>query len=832
MNYPNIRNFLIPLLFSLTFIICEESQPRMKYLPISNYPFDLTDNTGRNVGDFLDQWDVVAEYYPETFLLTVGQDQIAPNLNQLSGIESLSDSATLYFGSDTALINYMHINKSNYGRSYLFSNTPITKQDRISPYFGWSSNSLPVDTSLINSYNGDFPRYLFYLSDGVGPFSSQSIIFVHWVSPQNYHIYRSSFSAGHHGMGGHGEWLGDYFDKIDYVNKIVDFDSTEIKMSFLYSNNLGNSGDSLDVMLDGLLAPDSISIIAGQTFDLVDFYGAAPKLTNYNPNDMYFWSFNENYNGYEISKRISGSSWSSTEQQFYVSYDSTDFTWYLNDDSVGINKLGGYGTIDSVEMEYTFEEDSLYLLGNKDICVNNSCPNFNIFNNDYYVDFSGINDIELISINLGLHLSKVDTSVGNISIQDMSGGVISTYLYPGGLDSNSMHIYNLGPGNLEYEIIPPSAPWVIMDTVIDTLQPDSYRTINFSVDLTDHDLAFPSELNYDVVINSNDNSSPVISLPFIIDIMEPVIEIPNFWGFTINEDDSLITNYNLYGYTGGLSSSISVDTDFVQVEIVQLNESNSFQLKAIPSTNWFGSCSIKVKHQNQFGYSDSTSINLNVNPVADLTIGPMMIYPTDSLFIQFSDIGDSVNFSWMDSKYQNSEVGPGFEYELFISQESGDNITNYHFENILDTAFVFFPDTNNFSDTHHTISWTLKTYELNNDEVLHSNFGQFIISINELSVLDSHIPKVFSLRQNYPNPFNPTTRIQYDMPNNEFVIIEIYNILGNRVRSLLKSEQKAGFNYVMWDATNDLGQSLSAGMYIYTIQAGEFRQTRKMLLMK
>ena len=171
MNYPNIRNFIIPLLFSLTFIICEESQPRMKYLPISNYPFDLSNNTGRNVVDFLEQWDVIAEYYPETFLLTVGQDQIAPNLNQLSGIESLSDSATLYFGSDTAIIKYMHINKSNYGRSYLFSNTPITKQDRIYPYFGWSSNSLPVDTSLINSYNSDFPRYLFYLSDGVGQFS-------------------------------------------------------------------------------------------------------------------------------------------------------------------------------------------------------------------------------------------------------------------------------------------------------------------------------------------------------------------------------------------------------------------------------------------------------------------------------------------------------------------------------------------------------------------------------------------------------------------------------------------------------------------------------------
>ncbi len=830
MKYPNIRTFIIPLLFSLTFIISEQPQPRIKYLPISNYPIDLSNNTGRNVGDFLEQWDVIAEYYPETFLLTVGQDQIAPNLNQLSGIESLSDSATLHFGSDTALIKYMHINKSNYGSSYLFSNTSITKQDRIYPYFGWSSNSLPVDTSLINSYNGDFPRYLFYLSDGIGPFSTQFIIFVHWVSPQNYHIYLNSFSAGHHGVGGHGEWLGDYFENIDYVNKIVDFDSTQIKMKFLYSNNLENSGDSLNVMLNGVLAPDSISIISGQTFELVDFYGAAPKLTNYNPNNMYSWSFNDNYDGYEISKRVSG--WSGSEQQFYVSHDSTAFTWFLNDDSVGINKQGGYGTIDSVEMEYTFEGDSLYLFGSKNICVNNSCPNFNSLDNDYYVEFSGINDIESVSINLGLHLSKVDTSIGNISIQNLSGGSIYTDLYPGEFVNGSMQIYNLGPGNLEYEITPPSVPWIIMDSELDTLQADVYSTISFSVDLTNHDVPYPSEIDYEVIINSNDNTSPVITVPFIIIINEPIIEIPNFWNFTINEDDSLITNYHLYGYTGGLSSSVSVDTDFVEVEIVQLNEVNSFQLKAIPSTNWFGSCSIKVKHQNQFGYSDSSSISLNVNPVTDPTIGPMMIYPTDSLFIQLSDIGDSINFSWMDSKYLNSDVGPGFEYELFISQVSGDHTTNYHFEDIQDTVFIFFPDTSNFIDTHHTIVWTLKTYELNNDEVLHSNFGQFYISINELSVLDNHIPKEFSLHQNYPNPFNPITRIQYDIPSDEYVIIDIYNLIGNKVRSLLKSEQKAGYNYVVWDARNDLGQSVSAGMYIYTIQAREFRKTKKMLLLK
>ncbi len=431
-----------------------------------------------------------------------------------------------------------------------------------------------------------------------------------------------------------------------------------------------------------------------------------------------------------------------------------------------------------------------------------------------------------------MHLSKVDTSVGNISIQDIVGNRIYTNLYPGEFASGSMQIYNLGPGNLEYEIIPPSAPWIIMDTVIDTLQPDIYSTINFSVDLVDQNLGYPSELYYEVVINSNDNSSPVITLPFIINVEEPIIDVPNFWGFTINEDDSLITNYYLYGYTGGLNSSVSVDTDFGQVEVIQLNEESSFQLKAIPSTNWFGSCRIKVKHQNQFGYSDSSYINLNVNPVTDPTIGPMMIYPTDSLFIQFSDIGDSINFLWMDSKYQNSDVGPGFEYELFITQESGSQTTNYHFENIQDTIFIFYPDTSDFTDTHHAINWTLKTYEINNDEVLHSNFGQFVISINELSVIKNNIPIEFSLRQNYPNPFNPTTKISYDLPEESLVTLSIYDLMGRKVRTLVDGEQAIGFKNIQWNATNDNDQPVPAGMYIYTIQAGEFRQTKKMILLK
>jgi len=91
------------------------------------------------------------------------------------------------------------------------------------------------------------------------------------------------------------------------------------------------------------------------------------------------------------------------------------------------------------------------------------------------------------------------------------------------------------------------------------------------------------------------------------------------------------------------------------------------------------------------------------------------------------------------------------------------------------------------------------------------------------------IPTVFALLQNYPNPFNPVTTLRYDLPEQSTVNIIIYDMLGRQVRTLLNQTQDAGFKSVIWDATNDY---VSAGVYLYKIQAGEFVQTRKMVLMK
>ena len=99
-------------------------------------------------------------------------------------------------------------------------------------------------------------------------------------------------------------------------------------------------------------------------------------------------------------------------------------------------------------------------------------------------------------------------------------------------------------------------------------------------------------------------------------------------------------------------------------------------------------------------------------------------------------------------------------------------------------------------------------------------------------VKNNNLPINYALHSAYPNPFNPTTKISYDLPENEYVSINIFDLMGRQIKSLVNKKQFAGFRSIQWDATNNSGQPVSAGIYIYTIQAGEFRQTKKMLFLK
>ncbi len=96
----------------------------------------------------------------------------------------------------------------------------------------------------------------------------------------------------------------------------------------------------------------------------------------------------------------------------------------------------------------------------------------------------------------------------------------------------------------------------------------------------------------------------------------------------------------------------------------------------------------------------------------------------------------------------------------------------------------------------------------------------------------AEIPTEFALAQNYPNPFNPETEIRYALPQAERVTIEIFNVLGQKVRTLLSAQQNAGYYNVRWNGRDNNGRLAGSGLYIYRISAGSFVAARKMILLR
>ena len=94
------------------------------------------------------------------------------------------------------------------------------------------------------------------------------------------------------------------------------------------------------------------------------------------------------------------------------------------------------------------------------------------------------------------------------------------------------------------------------------------------------------------------------------------------------------------------------------------------------------------------------------------------------------------------------------------------------------------------------------------------------------------LPDSYSLEQNYPNPFNPSTTIEYSLPEQADVEISIYNLIGQRVSTIVDEEKPSGSYSVTWDGTDDNGKPVATGIYFYRLKAGSIQETRKMMLLK
>ena len=159
-----------------------------------------------------------------------------------------------------------------------------------------------------------------------------------------------------------------------------------------------------------------------------------------------------------------------------------------------------------------------------------------------------------------------------------------------------------------------------------------------------------------------------------------------------------------------------------------------------------------------------------------------------------------------------------------------------------DTGEISVINTNSTLSVHYTVNmiaedgkeWVLTT-EYGEEYIIQGTgtitFTGYINGMT-LSQKVGIIPDVYTLHQNYPNPFNPVTTLRYELPDNNHVTLTIYDLNGREIDQLVNINQPAGHKSVQWNATDMHGKPVSAGVYLYQIRAGEFVQTRKMVLLK
>ena len=262
-----------------------------------------------------------------------------------------------------------------------------------------------------------------------------------------------------------------------------------------------------------------------------------------------------------------------------------------------------------------------------------------------------------------------------------------------------------------------------------------------------------------------------------------------------------------------------------------------YTIQRFVSPNWVGLGSIPGLGQSSYIYEATTSIDSS---------GQI----NDSTSFRVIALNYTFDYTFYSDEYNGysiDNIAPGVPGGLNVTLENTQAIINwlpiqdndfqyYSLEKDTDGTFqdaqTFNTEQNTFidSDIEEGITYSYRIRAVD-DSGNWSDYSE-VVQLSTLYSDNVDIANDFMLHQNYPNPFNPTTEIKYDLPEDSFVSISIYDIMGRKIKSLSNANQTAGYHFLQWDATNDIGEGVSPGMYIYTIQAGEYRSTKKMVLLK
>jgi len=321
--------------------------------------------------------------------------------------------------------------------------------------------------------------------------------------------------------------------------------------------------------------------------------------------------------------------------------------------------------------------------------------------------------------------------------------------------------------------------------------------------------------------------------------------------------------YEVEGLTPDEGSDIDEGTTFagnqvgpfVLMEEITVGEVNNYLVSGTSDEyEWIDTTTIDFKkhwyYVASFDTGGETDVFSGITYVPSLESGRTLVYPMEdeengiTSTIPYLFAGSTTQEIFIDTDsidFGDVEIGDTATYVFIIYNMGNIQLEVYD----INTETPFYVDySENYVNAGELIEIQIRfspeeTGEYSNNLTIYSNDNdeeevtvQLTGTAVGLSVDWHQIPEKFALHQNHPNPFNPVTTLRYDLPEGANVNITIYNMMGRKVSTLVSSQETAGFKSVQWNATNDKGSPVSAGLYLYTIQAGEFRQTRKMVLLK
>ena len=290
-------------------------------------------------------------------------------------------------------------------------------------------------------------------------------------------------------------------------------------------------------------------------------------------------------------------------------------------------------------------------------------------------------------------------------------------------------------------------------------------------------------------------------------------------------NDSVSISADIFGEVVAQSVTAKIDDIITgeQVEVDLVENSGTWLGYWVPQTESFFNINIQMNDDNMFTYENVASFTsvgpIDVNLTGDPNVGPntVNIYTftleNNSSSQAVTDL--AVSFQARSNECLQTMTGTVFQFDALESGELTDSYDLIVATNFNCTAGTLIEIDANIS-SGGTAYWV----------------DSIVLTMDALGADQDNIPAKYSLTEAYPNPFNPITKFSYEIPNTEHVSIDIYNLNGRHIKSLVKSIQSPGYKTAQWNATNNNGQPVSAGVYLYTIQAGDFIQTKKMVLLK